>query len=270
MNRFYILLFVLITCASFAFAQQFSEAIEDNSFFIEEAYNQEDRVVQHITNGLYNSKPQKDFTFSFTQEWPFFSQKHQLSYTIPFYSYNSNSVSGIGDILVNYRYQLFYKEDWASASPRVSIIFPTGNYKKGLGNDVTGIQFNLPVSKRLTNYWIAHFNVGLTYIPNAKGYNTLGQSVKQNLVSYFSGISLIWLAKNNFNVMMEYLFNYFAEINEDGKTVHTSENIISPGLRYAIDIGDLQVVPGIAVPISITNAEARTGLFLYLSFEHPF
>jgi hypothetical protein len=61
----------LTVFTTFTSAQQFSEAIEDNSFFIEEAYNQEYRVVQHIFNGIYFSKPQKDFAFTFTQEWPF-------------------------------------------------------------------------------------------------------------------------------------------------------------------------------------------------------
>lgn len=42
-----------ICCFISTNAQNYSKAIEDNSFFIEEAYNQESRVVQHIFNGYY-------------------------------------------------------------------------------------------------------------------------------------------------------------------------------------------------------------------------
>src|SRR3954451_9723112 len=56
--------------------------IEDNSFLIEEAYNQERNVIQHISSftRLWESK---DWAYSFTQEWPFPGhEKHQLSYTV--------------------------------------------------------------------------------------------------------------------------------------------------------------------------------------------
>lgn len=43
--------------------------IQDNSFLVEEAYNQNFGVVQHISSftRFWNSK---DWNYSFTQEWP--------------------------------------------------------------------------------------------------------------------------------------------------------------------------------------------------------
>jgi hypothetical protein len=267
---FYKIVFMILFTPILFWAQEFSEAIEDNSFLIEEAYNQEDRVVQHIFNGTYFSKPKKDLNLSFTQEWPFFSYKHQLSYTIPFSSLNSNTVSGLGDVLINYRYQLFYKDDWACVAPRLSVILPTGNFNKGLGNDVIGIQLCMPASKRLSDYWVVHFNLGITFLPKVKGYNAAGNKVKQNLASYFTGGSAILLLTENFNIMLEYLLNNNSSINENGEVVFNTQNIVSPGFRYAINIGSLQIVPGIAVPISITRDETTAGMYFYLSFEHPF
>ena len=56
--------------------------IRDNSFLVEEAYNQESRVVQHI--GVWSRfEPGGEHLFSFTQEWPLAKQRHQLSYTLP-------------------------------------------------------------------------------------------------------------------------------------------------------------------------------------------
>lgn len=45
------------------------DVIEDNSLLIEEAYNQEPGVVQHISTVAYNNDShQRGWTFSFTQE----------------------------------------------------------------------------------------------------------------------------------------------------------------------------------------------------------
>ena len=56
--------------------------IQDNSFLVEEAYNQERGVVQHIStfSRMWNSR---DWTYSFTQEWPGpRNWRHQFSYTL--------------------------------------------------------------------------------------------------------------------------------------------------------------------------------------------
>ena len=82
--------------------------IEDNSFLIEEAYNQEPGVVQHIFNAVYTtSGAQHGWLFNFTQEWPVFSQEHQFSYTIlsGHLIQEPDRIYGIGDMLLNYRYQ---------------------------------------------------------------------------------------------------------------------------------------------------------------------
>jgi len=76
--------------------------INDNSFLVEEAFNQEAGVVQNILTwtrsrgGAWNA--------SFTQEWPVPGITHQLSYTLVYA--NNGDARGIGDALLNYRYQL--------------------------------------------------------------------------------------------------------------------------------------------------------------------
>jgi hypothetical protein len=149
--------------AAFINAQQYSPAIEDNSFFIEEAYNQESGVIQHIFNGIYSSE--KNFELLFTQEMPVGSEYHQFSYSINYLSFNSGSLNGIGDLMLNYRYQLTGREDWAAVSPRISLIIPVGERNSELGTDKIGYQFNLPVSKRLSEHFALHFNAGITLFP---------------------------------------------------------------------------------------------------------
>lgn len=269
-NYFYIIVIIILSCQSCFLAQEFSESIEDNSFLIEEAYNQDEGVVQHIFNAVYFTKPEKDLMLSFTQEWPLFNSRNQISYSIPFSSLNSDSVSGVGDILINYRYQISDKSSWAVVTPRISIILPSGNYDKGLGHKVVGVQFGFPFSKRLSDGWIAHFNIGLTFLPNVKTKNIYGEDFRNNLINHYVGGSLIWLARSDLNFFLEYLKNYDEDVDINGDILSSTEDIINPGVRYGFNISNLQIVPGISMPISITPELTRAGVFFYLSFEHPF
>jgi hypothetical protein len=250
--------------------KKFSESIEDNSFFIEEAYNQERRVVQHISEVYYYARPDKGLFFNFTQEWPIFGPKHQFSYTILYSRLDGVSLSGLNDLLVNYRYQLFDEDNWVAAAPRLSLILPTGNAAKGLGYGVVGIQTNLPLSKRISEYFVLHGNIGFTYQPRAKGPATSGRQVRSDLFSYTYGGSMIFLVRPDLNILLECLISHYQEFNDRGDVVPGRETILNPGLRYAINLGRLQIVPGIAIPISRLGNETRVGIFLYLSFEHPY
>ncbi len=254
--------------------QKFSKAIEDNSFLIEEAYNQEERVIQHISNAVYFQDPQHDVAYTFTQELPIGGQRHQLSFTIPYAFLNSNSVNGVGDMMINYRYQLFTSNDWAAVAPRISIVLPTGNVNKNLGLGTAGVQVNLPTSKRLSDFFAAHFNIGFTFLPAAQAPNTINgfQADKHKLTWYNFGGSIIWLAGKKFNFMLEYLMNIASNIDEFGSVNNFTEKIFSPGVRCAIDIGELQIVPGLGFPFSFSSRQAgtRVGMIFYLSFEHPF
>src|SRR5262245_33812012 len=81
------------------------QPIQDNSFLIEEAYNQEWGVIQHISSFIRNTGG--DFVYAFTEEWPVPGQRHQLSATVPVVRVlDPGRRTGLGDVLVNYRYQL--------------------------------------------------------------------------------------------------------------------------------------------------------------------
>jgi hypothetical protein len=75
-----------------------AKGIQDNSFFIEEAYNQKPGVVQHIFNlPSFFAGHAHEIMPSLTQEWPVFSQTHQFSYTIPYRSRTTRMVWPIFD-----------------------------------------------------------------------------------------------------------------------------------------------------------------------------
>ena len=133
--------------------------IADNSFLIEEAYNQEAGVVQHISN-FVRDEAGDGWVYVFTQEWPLGGMRHQLSYTVPVVSPEGFG-TGLGDILLNYRYQAV--GDGVSAlhvAPRLSLVLPTGSEENGRGSGSVGIQGNLPVSYEVNNALVVHSNTG--------------------------------------------------------------------------------------------------------------
>src|SRR5881396_203046 len=83
-------------------AEPLAKGIQDNSFLVEEAYNQEPGIIQHIINvPAFFASGSNEISFSFTQEWPIFTQTHQFSYTIP-YTFIERE-NGFEDIRLNYR-----------------------------------------------------------------------------------------------------------------------------------------------------------------------
>jgi hypothetical protein len=255
---------LLISTLSLYAQDQYPETIADNSFLIEEAFNQDFRVVQHMVNFIV-TRPAHDYEFIFTQEWPLFSHEHQISYSIPYSWLNKNTVNGIGDISVNYRYQLFDTDKWAAVSPRLSLLLPTGKENKELGNGVIGYQFNLPVSKRISADWIVHVNAGGTFLSKVKS-----GTYKKNLFSYNAGTGLFWLWKKNVNFLLEWVSTFDDEISNTGKIKNRPTHIINPGVRFAFDINAIQIVPGFCVPIQVNGKDKSRSAFLYFSAEHPF
>jgi hypothetical protein len=251
-----LVLFCMITTA--AVSQEFVKAIEDNSFFIEEAYNQEAGVIQHIFTGSSFSAGHMLET-SVTEEWPLSGRSHQISVTVPYFSRSLPSAHGIGDVMLNYRYQLI-DEPGLAFSPRVSVVLPTGNTAQGFGSDAIGMQVNLPLSRRFSDTFVTHGNAGVTWLPEAKTDTTTA-----TFTEYFLGVSAIYLSGQNFNIMLELLYTGSAS-----GAISGSELIINPGFRWAIDIGALQIVPGLAFPFTVSSNGGSNGIFLYTSFEHFF
>jgi len=238
-------------------------AIEDNSFFLEEAYNQEKGIVQHIS-GLWLDRPLGGVGYSFTQEWPVRGQRHQLSYTV---GYGFEDGGGLGDLFLNYRYQLVGPDGWAAVSPRLSLLWPRA---PDGGRGPLGLQFDLPASRRVSAALALHVNLGATLRRGVAGVNASGRPRSADLNGVNLGASAIWLASPVFNLMLEAVANLDQSFDATGAVVRGTDAILSPGLRYAINRGELQIVPGLALPIRVAGDERGLGVFFYVSFEHPY
>jgi hypothetical protein len=240
--------------------------IQDNSFLIEEAYNQEAGVVQHISV-FTRTRGTGEWAFSFTQEWPFRSQRHQLSYTVPLQSQGSGLGSGLGDLALNYRYQIGGEGASLFAAPRLSVVLPTGDEARDRGSGATGLQLNLPVSVELSPHAVTHWNAGATITPRAR--NATGDRATTR--AFNAGTSLIWLLRPTLNFMFELAWSRSEAVVGSGQRSATDALVFAPGLRSAINFASgLQIVPGFAVPIGLGPSSGGRAILLYLSFEHPF
>ena len=215
--------------------------ITDNSFLVEEAFNQEAGVVQNIFswvrghNGLWSA--------NFTQEWPVPAMRHQLSYSIVFA--DTGVATGIGDALINYRYQL--REETAGGpaiAPRFSLVLPTGRQADGLGGGTTGLDLNLPVSKQFGDLYV-HANAGYTWIPDVQRTSRVAGSG-------------IWRVKPMLNLLLEAVVAFDESVT------------VSPGFRRGWNIGERQIVIGAAVPITRAEGRSTGALLTYFSYELPF
>lgn len=235
--------------------------ISDNSFLIEEAYNQGAGVVQHIAT---LARQNGTWVAAYTDEWPIFSQAHQFSYTVPYawLASSDGGADGIGDVMINYRYQLLSETDALPAfAPRVSLILPTGDENRGLGDGSTGFQFNLPVSKMVNDRVTLHGNAGLTTYVDIAG---------QQPVSVLLGGSVIYAVTRDFNLMLEALHTWDETVNDAAQIEHDRTFTLSPGLRTAFNMPEGQLVLGVAMPVEFSGGEHDYGIFLYGSFEHSF
>jgi len=253
-----------------AVAAEAEAPIQDNSFLVEEAYNQEFGVVQHIST-FQRPSNSTGWMYTFTQEWPAFGQLNQLSYTLPIANVSGGGfrADGLGDLMLNYRLQAMGDGDSVVAfSPRVSLSLPTGEASRGLGSGTMGYQVNLPLSVALGPSLVAHTNVGATYFPSAR--NQAGDQA--NALSFNVGQSLIWLLTPQLNPMLEAVWNRNQSVAGPGRTDVDDAFILNPGVRGAWNLPhDLQVVPGLSLPMTLTGARAgEVAVFAYLSLEHPF
>lgn len=265
------------------------DGIRDNSFLIEEAYNQEPGVVQHVWTARFGADHRGDanartWDLDFSQEWPIFTQKHQFAYAIPysFVDEDAENASGIGDLELKYRYQLFMEENgFPAISPSFSLILPTGDEDRGFGTGEVGYSFNLPISKTINDRMYVNLNAGLTFTSGVQArLSDDRRSREYDLLDFLVGGSVFYAVTEKFHVGVEALWESVEDIEEvdprgsrrpRGDRRRGDEVTIAPGFRWAHDLpGDLQIVPGIAFPIGLTDESIDYGVFFYFSVEHPF
>jgi len=250
-----LILVALLAQAPSAAPAQEPFKIVDNSFLVEEAFNQEPRIVQNIVNW---SRQNGDWLLTYTQEWPAPGVRHQLSYTIPF------DASGIGDAYLNYRLQVLEEGPGRPAfAPRVSAIVPTGR-----GPSSPGLQTNLPFSKQRGD-WYFHWNGGVTWVRAPEHVSLITPALAG---------SAIYRLEPMVNLMLESVLSFDQRVVAPAPSSTASAGrerghtfTLSPGVRGGWNLDpETQVIVGAAVPVSWTEGKTSAGIFGYFSYELPF
>ena len=91
-----------------------------------------------------------------------------------------------------------------------------------------------------------------------------------SIANPFLAGSAIYRLRPMFNLMLESQVNWREEVVGPGATDRNTAFVISPGVRGGWNIGDKQIVVGLAVPVFRARDETFTGLFGYFSYELPF
>lgn len=226
--------------------------IADNSFLVEEAFNQETGIFQNIF--VMTRSRHGVWSGSFTQEWPVPGMRHQLSVTAPLSVFDGSAA--IGDGLINYRFQVSDGEGRMPAfSPRLSAVLPTSADRREFGTSGIGWQVNLPASRQFGAVFV-HANAGTTLMRDGKGADW-------EQTPFVAG-SIILAVRPMFNLMFETYSESRPELG--GRERVTT---YAPGFRTGVNIGDKQWIVGIAVPITRGTVH-DTGILGYLSYELPF
>jgi hypothetical protein len=250
---------------SYAYFRQ--PAFEDNSFLLDEAFTQPRGVIQNIMNAYVLKGA---YAMSLTQQIPV-NDKHQVGYTLNYNvtgSGGNQKDNGFGDVYLHYSYALMDKEDPIMLVPEFALIVPTG---KGRGYGGWGGQFILAATKRLSPKVITHYNIGYTYIAHAD-FITSGTSAdrtffEEDLHLQNAAASVVWYPARRFNLMLESTAGLSKKVIET-RTEKVFNLTVNPGVRFLIDHGRGQIVPGVSVPINLEGSRfAGAGLFFYLSYE---
>lgn len=228
--------------------------IQDNSFLIQEAYNQPPGVVQHVFTAERHDNGETLFVFG--QEWPLSGVRHQVAFALPLFCPcgEAGRSIGVGDIELGYRYQAAGAEGGrVHVAPELAFSLPSGSARLGRGASTLGLGLTVPVSVTLARTLVAHANAGASHLPGTEDED----GVRESRTDWLLGGSLVWLARQNLNLLLE------AVREPDAFT-------LSPGVRGAVNVGSVQIVPGVAMPIGFEDGESDTAWLLYLSVEHSF
>lgn len=238
-----------------------AEPVEDNSFLVEEAYNQEPGVVQFIQS-FQKNRLGRDWDYLFVNEIPVPNETHQFSYEIPVANRSAVEKTKIADVKLNYRQEFLHNETFV-ATGRLSATLPTGDYKNDFGAGAPGYELSLITSMTLNKKWVQHWNVGMGMTPGAKN----SSDEKADLQSYFFGVSNVYLFTDSLNFMLEVVGRVESEVVGPKTAAFTDSFTISPSVRYGIDVADWQIVPGFAIPTDVKGDHQESGFLAYLSVE---
>jgi hypothetical protein len=234
-----------------------SAGILDNSFLVEETFNQDPGVVQ--TTFSWVRSGDSGWRSTVAQDWPLLVHRHQFSWALPW------SGGGIplrtGQVVVSYRYQFAdLGEHRPAVAARISAVLP----RDRPGEDHLGLQAAVPMTIAWRRFHV-HANAGVTW--TQQRHNEGPGAVR--LASPYMAASTVWPTESMFQLMLEDIVEFEASLDDSGGRRRRTSMTLSPGLRGGWNIGRNQLVVGTALPVDVSAEDRSVSLLGYVSFEGP-
>lgn len=253
-------------------APAWTEVLQDNSFLVNEAYNQDPDQVQHVLTG-WRFPGNSLWVFTFDDQWPIAGEKHQMDLFVPYGAQGAPDPHGFGDAQIGYQYQAKLQGEGStfSMAPGVKLSLPTGSWTRGLGLGGPGLLVGLPISRRLSQHFEVHFNLGASWFPSAKTLGRDGTTLRGSLATLSEGASLVVHVTPRCNLSLEAVGGQAQVLLEGGRKGWGNQALLSPGIAYAFNFkGGAQLVLGASVPFGLNRQSPNNSVFLYVSLEHNF
>lgn len=201
----------------------------------------------------------------------------QVTAIIPYFSIREH-VSGepyfgnshLGDSKVELWYA-FTEED--ENTPAISGAFqltlPTGDYKKGIGNDRVGYGAALAITKDFGG-WVLYGDFGYSLTPGAKiRWSDRLDSPHHDLHGFSYGVGALYKLPGTWRATVEFAGKTAQEIELNDADWSTQLAVI-PGLRRGVSLGSLGVLEyGVAFPIGLTDDSEDWGVLVKLDWSIP-
>ena len=236
--------------------------LRDNSFFIEEAFNQEPGKVQ---TKLRFFRVEEDPELWIGQEWPLGSRRHQLSYYLPFVTDPESGLFEYSDVRLTYGLQALEEGPGRPAfAPRLTAILPTAREEDEQGRGTPGLEVLLPASKRFGDLYL-HANLGA-----AQRFGVDAGTGEETLFTPFVGGSAVVQVSPGLNLLLETRADFQQQVTGAGTTGRETRWLLNPGVRFGRQFGENQLVAGAAAPMGLAGPLREVGFFGYVSYELSF
>jgi hypothetical protein len=119
-----------------------------------------------------------------------------------------------------------------------------------------------------------HWNVGLRVFPSASTFNrelrTVDEARDVRLSTPFAAGSAIVAVRPMLNLLVEVAAESDHAVVGPGAAARSRVFTVSPGARGGVNVGDAQIVLGMALPFVRQDGETDAGVLGYVSYELPF
>jgi hypothetical protein len=230
--------------------QAHGQNLANVSFLLEEAWKGEESLAQKSV--WFDGEL---WSFALYAEWTTPATRHTASASVPFEYERGSSARG-GDLSLDYRFHVLDDRDGRVAlAPRLSLLsVPSG---EGSGRE-RALEAMVPLTVIHSQRLVTHWNVSARWTGEGSG------SLRGTTVRAAAGVA----KEAGWGAVV------VAEAAAEHCTEEPSRDVtwtISPAIRFPRTIGGLQIVPGIAFPLTAGRGEpVAAGAVAHVLIEVPF